>query len=182
MWHTRPPYEHLQPDTQQQEAYTAKSTAFRELSRAKSMTHDVACYMQVRAKCGTFRATMYSEALVLPGMYGFCKEDPKSHFYRLIMENHPCNPMWYSIGAGSIPADAVDDEFEVLQVGTEFKPNVLLGFGSMDKEPEPGLYRMGPLVGREKVDKPNLPECFWVTVVIESTDSTEDTASASVDQ
>ena len=177
IWHSRPPYEHLEPEEEEQQ-HTPKSSVARELSRVECMTHDVACYMQVRARSGTFIATMYSEALIHPGMYGFCQHDPKSSFYRLVMENHPSNPMWYDIATFTKPADAVDDEYEVLQVGTQFSPNVLLGIGSMYQKPEAGLYRMGPLYPRKKGEKPERLPWFWVTVVLENDDEKKDSASA----
>lgn len=111
-------------------------------------------------------------------MYGLCQEDPKSAFYRLVIENHPCNPMWYGISRGNVPADVVDDEYEVLEVGTDFMPNALLGVGSIDKAPAAGVYRMGPLYDRKKGEKPERPDFFYVTVVIENADEKKDSASA----
>ena len=82
----------------------------------------------------------FSEDIITPGVYDIVTAQGKC--IRLLMQRHPDNILWGCMPYAMLPYDCVTDSFDVTQVVTSAKPNIVAGVGSVAVDVPAGEHRL----------------------------------------
>ena len=82
----------------------------------------------------------FSEDIITPGVYDIVTA--QGECIRLLMQRHPDNIMWGGMPYAMLPYDCVTDSFDVTQVITSAKPNIVAGVGSVAVDVPAGEHRL----------------------------------------
>ena len=82
----------------------------------------------------------FPDDVITPGFYDIVTAQGKC--IRLLMQRHPDNILWGGMPYAMLPYDCVTDSFDVTQVITSAKPNIVAGVGSVAVDVPAGEHRL----------------------------------------